>query len=227
MKTFTHTHRAGLLLAIVLSSALTGCATINASEQKLGSALGIKNQDASAGVVGGAAGCAGGALLGHYLLHTSALAGCAVGGVVGATASIANHRSQVAKAKALAAEVNAAPVKGLHATVSTSTATVSDESGKAVQDEKLDRLAIVLPAAKVAAHAEDVQQVLTKAAVLADGSDQATTLEISGTAAQRTWMAAQIRGALKTGSSVKVIESDAPSPGLVISPIPSVAKQGS
>lgn len=212
-------------MALTLTSVLavtSGCATIDNASQKFGSAVGMKNSDASAGVVAGAAGCAGGALVSRYVLHSSALAGCAIGGVVGAAGGVANHRHQVAAARAFVSEAD--QVKGVTATVAVKQVTAKDETtGKPTQTDALDKLNIGLPAGGVAQHQSDVSRILAKAAILADGSSEPTTIEIHGMPVQREWIDAQIRNSLKPGSTVKLVDVDAPEPRLVISPLPTVA----
>jgi hypothetical protein len=80
-----------------------------------------------------------------------------------------------------------------------------------------------LPAAKVKAHAADIGRVVDKATALADQASEPTTITVEGPASLRTWIAARVHAGLKAGSTVKVLEADARTPALVISPVPAVA----
>lgn len=214
--------RATLALTISVALAVTsGCATIDSTTQSLGHAVGIKNDTTASAVSGGALGCGAGALIGHFL-GKSALAGCAVGAATGAIASVQIHKHELEKARALAAEAEA--TKGVTATVATKTVDAKDDNGQPTKTEALDKLTITLPAKDVQAHAPAVQHILTKAANVADGSAEQTTIEVKGTLAERTWMTSQLREAFKVDSTVKLIQTDAVSPSLVISPIPTPAK---
>lgn len=213
--------------ALALSSmlALTGCAsmstTTNNVTQKVGGIFGSKNDTTKAATGGAILGCAGGAVLarviggGHDMLK-----GCAAGAVVGGVVSVHVHKHEVAKARALADEANAA---GLKADVAVRQVEAKDDAGKPVQTEALDQLAIDLPAAKVKAHAPDVVRVIGKSVALADTASEPTTIRVEGTATQRAWIVGQVRQGLKAGSTVKVEEADATAARLVISPVPAVA----
>lgn len=222
MKTHTFT-RATLALTLSAAFAITsGCATIDNAEQSMGHAVGSNNGTANAAVSGGVIGCGAGALIGHFL-GKSALAGCEIGGATGAIASVEIHKHQLEKARELAAAANA--TKGVTATVSTKTVQAKDASGQVQPTQALDKLTIDLPVAKVKAHSEEVGHVLDKAAAMADQSDSPETIEVDGSVSQRTWMAARINGDLKSGSTVKVIDADAASPALIISPVPNVGSK--
>lgn len=210
-----------LTLALTASLAMSGCATVDNAEQSIGQKFGSTNGTGNAAVVGGAVGCGAGALIGHFL-GKSALAGCAIGGATGAVASVAIHRQELAKARALAAQAEA--TKGVTAVVTTKTVDAKGDDGQATKTEALDKLTLTLPAKDVQAHAVAVQHILIKAANVADGSSEQTTIEVKGTVPERAWMTAQLQKAFKSGSTVKVIQSDAAVPSLVISPIPTSAK---
>lgn len=225
--------------ALALSSmlALTGCASMgtatNSVTQKVGGIFGSKNDTTKAAtggaILGGAIGCAGGAVLarviggGHDMLKGCA-AGAAAGAVVGGVVSVQVHKHELAKAKALADEANAA---GLKSEVAVRQVEAKDDAGKPVQTEALDQLAIDLPAAKVKAHSPDVVRVIGKASALADTASEPTTIRVEGTATQRAWIVGQVRQGLKAGSTVKVEEADAVAARLVISPVPAPAVAGS
>ncbi len=214
--------RATLALTISVALAVTsGCATIDSTTQSLGHAVGIKNDNTASAVSGGVIGCGAGALIGHFL-GKSALAGCAVGGAAGAIASVKIHQHELEKARALAAEAEA--TKGVTATVATKTVDAKDDNGQPTKTEALDKLTITLPGKDVQAHAPAVQRILVKAATVADSSAEQTTIEVKGTLAERTWMTSQLRGAFKVDSTVKLIQTDAQVPSLVISPIPTPAQ---
>jgi hypothetical protein len=210
-------------LALILAGSvtLTGCATIDSTTQSLGHAVGIKNDNTASAVSGGVIGCGAGALIGHFL-GKSALAGCALGGATGAIASIQIHRHELEKARALAAD--AQQTKGVTAVVATKTVDAKDDNGQPTKTEALDKLTITLPGKDVQTHALAVQRILVKAANVADSSAEITTIEVKGTLAERTWMTSQLREAFKVDSTVKLIQTDAPTPSLVISPIPTSAR---
>lgn len=210
-------------LALILTGtvALSGCATIDNAEQGIGQKFGSSNGTGNAAVVGGAVGCGAGALISH-LLGKSALAGCAIGGATGAIASVQIHKHELEKARALAAEAEA--TKGVTATVATKTVDAKDDNGQPTKTEALDKLTITLPGKDVQAHAPAVQHILVKAATVADSSAEQTTIEVKGSLAERTWMTAQLRQAFKVDSTVKLIQTDAATPSLVISPIPTATK---
>lgn len=213
-------HHLTRALALILtgSVALTGCATVDTTTQKLGHAVGIKNDNTASAVSGGVIGCGAGALIGHFI-GKSALAGCAIGGATGAIASVQIHKHELEKARALAAD--AQTTKGVTAVVTTKTVDAKDAQGQETKTEALDKLTITLPDKDVQAHAQSVERILVKAANVADTSTEQTTIEVKGTLAERTWMTAQLRQAFKVDSTVKLVQTDAQVPSLVISPIPS------
>ena len=225
MKTHTHITRATLALALAAVLAVTsGCATMDTATQKVGGVFGSKSDTTKSATGGAILGCGAGAVLGK-LMGKNVLAGCAVGAVAGGVASVQVHKHELAKARDLAAQAEA--TKGVTATVATKTVEAKDDQGNATATEALDRLTIDLPAKDVAAHASSIGTILVKAATLADGSADATTIGVEGTAAQRAWIVSQLRASLKAGSTVKVVEVAAASPRLVISPIPAKSAQAS
>lgn len=210
--------------ALILTSAIaltTGCATIDNGEQSVAHAFGAKGDStASSGVVGGVVGCGAGILLGHVLMHQSALGSCAVGGAVGAIGSIENHRHLLAEAQKVRDEANAVP--GVTATVATKTVQATNDQGQKESTLTLDKLEMNLPANKVAAHSDDVLRVVVKATTLADQAKEPTTITVRGTTAQRAWLDTQVHTTLSANTTVKVVDEPAASPELVISPVPSV-----
>lgn len=211
-----------LITAIALS-ALTGCASINTATQKVGGVFGAKNDTARSATGGAILGCAGGAVLAHFLgKNSDMLKGCAAGAAVGAIASVQIHRHELAQARKLADEVN--KTKGVKASLTTRQVVAKDaKTGKREKVAALDKLTINLPASRVRAHASDVSRVVHKAAVLAGQSQEPTTLTVRGTTSERAWLTAEIHAALKSAAHpVKVIEHDAREPALVISPVPEV-----
>ena len=210
---------ATLIATFAAALALQGCATIDTATQKVGGVFGSKSDTTRSATGGAIIGCGAGAVLGRIIGNGSdMLKGCAAGAAVGAISAVKIHQHEVEKARALAAQAEA--VKGVKATVTTKPVQVKDEEGKPAQVDALDRLTIDLPAAGVKSHAADVASVLDKAATLADGASDPTTIEVRGTQAQRTWIASRIRAHLRAGSTVRVIEVAGKSPRLVISPIP-------
>lgn len=214
-----HSTRAALALTITAALAVTsGCATIDSGTQKIGHSLGIKNENVSAGVSGGAIGCGAGALISHFL-GKSAMAGCALGGAAGALSAIQIHQRQVAQARELAAEAEAA---GAKATVNTKTVAVADNKGKKQPTPVLSNLDIALEPADVHAHGTNTAGLLVKAAHLADASSDPVTITLEGPKAEREWMRSQVQAALKAGTKTTVRVVPAAEPQLVLAPVPDV-----
>lgn len=208
-------------LALTITAALTltsGCATIDSGTQKIGHSLGIKNENVSAGVSGGAIGCGAGALISHFL-GKSAMAGCALGGAAGAISAIQIHRHQVEEARKLAAEAEAA---GAKATVKTTTVEAADNHGVKKPTEALSNLTIALQPADVRAHGANTSGLLVKAARMADASSDPVTITLAGPKAEREWMRSQLQAALKVGTKTTVLEQPAQSPQLILAPVPDV-----
>lgn len=211
--------RVTLIATFAAAMTLQGCATIDTATQKVGGVFGSKSDTTRSATGGAILGCGAGAVLGKIIGNGSdMLKGCAAGAAVGAISAVKIHQHELAQARALAAQAEA--VKGVKATVTTKPIEAKDDQGKATQVDALDRLTIDLPAAGVKSHAADVASVLDKAATLADGASDPTTIEVHGTVAQREWIASRIRSHLRSGSTVRVIEVGGKSPRLVISPIP-------
>lgn len=210
---------ATLIATFGAALALQGCATIDTATQKVGGVFGSKSDTTRSATGGAILGCGAGAVLGKVIgsSNSDMLKGCAAGAAVGAISAVQIHKHELAQARALAAQADA--VKGVKATVITKPVQVKD-NGQPTTVDALDRLTIDLPAAGVKSHAGDVASVLDKAATLADGASDPTTIEVQGTVAQRTWIASRIRSHLRSGSTVRVIEVAGKSPRLVISPIP-------
>lgn len=222
MNTFTHITRAALGIAITAALVITsGCATIDNTTTKLGHAVGIKNDSTASTVSGGAIGCAGGALLSHFL-HKSALAGCVVGGASGAIAATEIHKHQVEQARELAAQAQAA---GAVAVLKTKTVQAADASGKMKPTEAVDSLTIDLKESDVKAHGQATRDLIAKADRMAEASapTDPVTITVRGTTAERAWLSAQVRQSLSNDTKVTVHEAPASTPALVLSPVPNVA----
>lgn len=204
------------ILTIALAAALTastGCATMSA-----GGATTNKGQVAKATLKGGGLGCALGALT-SILMKSDAKEGCVAGAVVGAVqAGVAEHRRQVAAARQLADEAEQA---GVTATVTTKSVTV-DDKGKRTQTDGLDKLTLTMSSADIQSRSAETHGVLVKAARLSDQSSVVVTIRVEGTKAQRAWMTDVLRQSLKSGSRTKIVEADARTPRLIISPMPVV-----
>jgi len=210
---------ATLIATFAAAMTLQGCATIDTATQKVGGVFGSKSDTTRSATGGAIIGCGAGAVIGKIIGNSSdMLKGCAAGAAVGAISAVQIHKHELAKARALAAQAEA--VKGVKATVATKPVEAKNDQGQPTQVDALDRLTIDLPAAGVKSHAADVASVLDKAATLADGASEPTTIEVQGTQSQRAWIASRIRSHLRTGSTVRVIEVAGKSPRLVISPIP-------
>lgn len=210
---------ATLIATFAAAMTLQGCATIDTATQKVGGVFGSQSDTTRSATGGAILGCGAGAVLGKIIGNGSdMLKGCAAGAAVGAISAVKIHEHELAQARALAAQAEA--VKGVKATVATKLVKAKDDQGKPTTVDALDRLTIDLPAAGVKTHAADVASVLDKAATLADGASDPTTIEVQGTQSQRAWIASRIRAHLRPGSTVRVIEVAGKSPRLVISPIP-------
>ena len=211
--------RVTLIATFAAAMTLQGCATIDTATQKVGGVFGSQSDTTRSATGGAILGCGAGAVLGKIIGNGSdMLKGCAAGAAVGAISAVQIHKHELAQARALAAQADA--VKGVKATVATKSIEAKNDQGQPTTVDALDRLTIDLPAAGVKARAADVARVLDKAATLADGASDPTTIEVQGTIAQRTWIASRIRSHLRPGSTVRVIEVAGKSPRLVISPIP-------
>lgn len=217
---------ATLIATFAAALSLQGCATIDTATQKVGGVFGSKSDTTRSATGGAILGCGAGAVLGKIIGSSSSdmLKGCAAGAAVGAISAVKIHQHEVEQARALAAQAEA--VKGVKATVATKAIEAKDDQGKPTTVDALDRLTIDLPAAGVKSHAADVASVLDKAATLADGASDPTTIEVHGTQAERTWIASRIRSHLRPDSTVRVIEVAGKSPRLVISPIPKTGGEG-
>lgn len=214
-----HPIRASMALTLTAALALTsGCATIDSTTQKLGHAVGIKNDTAAAGVTGGAIGCGAGALLSHFM-GKSALAGCALGGAAGSLSAIQIHRHQVEEARKLAAEADAS---GARATVKTTTVEAVDDQGQKKPTEALSSLDIALRPVDVRAHGANTSGLLVKAAHMADASSDPVTITLEGPKSEREWMRSQVQAALKVGTKTTVRVVPAQSPQLILAPVPDV-----
>lgn len=213
-----YTRVAATALMAGLVAAVSGCATIDNGTQKIGHSLGIKNDNTAAGVTGGAIGCGAGALLSHFM-GKSALAGCAIGGAVGAVSAIQIHKHQVEEARKLAAEAEAA---GAMATVKTTTVEAADDNGQKKPTEALSSLDIALQPADVRAHGANTTGLLIKAAHMADASSDPVTITLEGPKAEREWMRSQVQAALKVGTKTTVRDVPAQTPQLILAPVPNV-----
>ena len=204
------------ILTIALSAALaasTGCATMS-----VGGAPTSKGQVAKATLKGGGLGCALGAVT-SLLMKSDAKKGCIAGAVVGAVqAGVAEHRRQVAAARQLADEAQRA---GVTAVVTTKSVTV-DDKGKRTQTDGLDKLTLTMSAADIQSRSAETHGVLVKAARLSDQSSVAVTIRVEGTKSQRGWMTDVLRQSLKSGSRTTLVQADARTPRLIISPVPVV-----
>jgi hypothetical protein len=221
MNTFTHISRAALGILVTAALIITsGCATIDNTTTKLGRAVGIKSDSAST-VSGGAIGCAGGALLSHFL-HKSAVAGCVIGGTAGAIAATEIHKHQVEQARELAAQAHAA---GAVAVLKTKTVEAKDASGQLKPTEAVDSLTIDLKESDVKAHGQATWDLIAKADHMAEASapTDPVTITVRGTTAERAWLSAQVRQSLSNDTKVTVHEAPASTPALVLSPVPNVA----
>lgn len=212
--------RAAITVAVASTLALTGgCATLP------GGAPGGTPTVKHGAIVGGVIGCGAGALYG--LVHGGNLAflvkGCAVGATVGALsgAALAYH-DEVVAANAIQQQAALA-----HATaiVKTRTIRTTNSSGQPVSTQALDRLTVALDAHDVAIHGPATSGLLSRTAALAAASRSPVHIVVSGPLAARTWIAQTLLADLGNNHGrVSVSERYAPTPGLVLTPIPTVGQ---
>lgn len=169
---------------------------------------------------GAGIGCALGAAIGFAKGGLgNAAKGCAAGAAAGALVGGARaYRQQLADARVVADEATA---MGIDASVSTKTVPAKGNLGKTEQVEALDALTLTLDAKLVAKRDAGVQQLLEKAARLAEASELPTTLRVEGP--ETVWMGQELRRHLAIDTDVVVEEAWAQSPALVLSPVPVVA----
>ncbi|CAJ3071624.1 hypothetical protein [Burkholderia pseudomallei] len=223
--------RAGRSLAVLLIVAslagLPGCETLTNASSGLGHAVGIKD-DTTASTVGGGVlgflgGCGAGAVAG--LLSGgggNAIKGCLAGGVIGGVGgALAARHEQLKEAKALA---DATKSSGMKVTVSSATVAssgaASGASGTASTDERLKTLRVAVPDTSIAAHDPGVVSAAEKVGKIAALSPNGATISVSGPAANRDWLVAQIKQGIPADSASKVqfVASAASHSEIVVTP---------
>ena len=172
--------------------------------------------------IGAGIGCALGAVAGLAKGGLdSAAKGCAAGAILGGGIGFAKGlKAQLDQAKALEAE---AQQHGIEVQVQTKTAIV--EQGKAPV-EQLDQLTVTLSRNDIEQGGAKTQPIVVRVATLAAASASPTTIRISGTPTERLLLRTWINGALKAGHKVSLLDADGKVPSLVVSPVPSVGKEG-
>lgn len=223
--------RAGRSLAVLLIVAsitgLPGCETLTNASESTGHLVTQDNTKAGwfgAGILGFLGGCGAGAVEGAWTGGgNKIIAGCAVGGALGAAGGVwAMHREQLKEAKALA---DATKSSGMKVTVSSATvATSSAASGAsstASTDERLKTLRVAVPDTSIAAHDPGVVSAAEKVGKIAALSPNGATISVSGPAANRDWLVAQIKQGIPADSASKVqfVASAASHSEIVVTPV--------
>ena len=99
--------------------------------------------------------------------------------------------------------------------------TVQRGPDRGTSAEALDALTIDLRPDDIAQRAPATVRVLTKAAALADQSDEPVTITVRGLPAQREWIVVQLRGASRPHTNTVIVEQPASMPSVQLSPVPS------
>lgn len=162
---------------------------------------------------GGAIGCLAGGILGR-LTHHSMLKSCAVGGAVGAVVGgVRAYHAQMDKAQALAAQARAA---GGSAAIETRDVQAKAEDGSTQTTAALKTMTLNLNAQGVADRSAETRAVLDRAASLAASANSPVTIQVSGTSADRDWIASQLRAGVGSKGNVRIAETYAQAPSLQI-----------
>lgn len=205
-------------LALAWSLALSGCAGMGARpDQPSGESVASSTRHGA--WLGAGVGCATGMVSGLFTGGGLNVRRCAEGAVAGAmVGGVAGYRQGVQHAKAMA---DAARAEGLQASVTTKTVTVQRGPDRGTSAEALDALTIDLRPDDIAQRAPATVRVLTKAAALADQSDEPVTITVRGLPAQREWIVVQLRGASRPHTNTVIVEQPASMPSVQLSPVPS------
>jgi hypothetical protein len=212
--------QSAVLLAAALATALSGCAAVGIGPRNASNEA-TTTSAAQGAMVGAAIGCAAG-LASSLLTHSGlSIKRCAMGGAAGAVVGgVVGYKRGLQEANALAEQARNA---GLVAQVQTKTVSATDSTGKTEHAQALDRLTIQLLATDIARRGPTTAAILAKAAALADDSAEPVTLTVSGTPAQRAWLAQTLRADLKADTTATLIEKSAiTTPSLELSPVPNV-----
>lgn len=209
-----------IILAAALTTALSGCATtgmLPGSDPSASKPTVSKEEKADArrsAFKSGAKGCAIGAgisvigaLLGGGFNAKSAIAGCIV---AGAATGIQEYRSQLDQFRALKGKVTVGAV----VSVKEKDVQVNGETTKAAES-----LTLNLDAKKVAAHHADISRVIQELVVVLNKQAMPITVIVSGNAADRAWVASQLRSQVKN-DKVVITDAAGPAPVIVVSPVP-------
>lgn len=217
-----------LMLGLAAMTAMSGCATISDTSQKVGHALGVSSDKGSAATGGAVMGCGAGVVVGA-LLHKNVLAGCAVGAAAGALTGVAAYDAQLKKARELQADLNATG-KARAPVVETTTVTVQEEQEDGTKVPKatpaFKALPVHLDAADVNARGQGTVAVLQKAVAWAkaDKGTQAITITASAGPKGRAWLVSELTTAAAGNPHViiKDVAGSATDPQIIIAPVPDV-----
>lgn len=209
-----------IILSAALITALSGCATTGilpgspAAPNKPPVSKEEKSEARRSALKSGAKGCAMGAgmsvisaLFGGGFNPRAAIAGCVV---AGAATGIQEYRSQLDQFRALKGKVTV----GAMVTVKEKDVQVNGEATKAAES-----LTLNLDAKKVAAHHADISRVIGELVAVLNEQTMPITVSVSGSDADRAWVAGQLRARVKT-DKVTIIEAAGSAPVIVVSPVP-------
>lgn len=209
-----------IILTAALATVLSGCATtgiLPGSQPTTNKPTVSKEEKSEArrsALKSGAKGCAMGAgmsvigaLLGGGFNAKTAIASCVVAGTA---TGIQDYRSQLDQFKALKGKVTVGAV----VSVKEKDVQVNGETTKAAES-----LTLNLDAKKVAAHHADISRVIGELVAVLNKQTMPIKASVSGNAADRAWVAAQLRAQVKN-NKVTITDAAGSTPVIVVSPVP-------
>lgn len=213
------------LLPLSIGFALTGCATLSATNNPIAGnspeAQQAKHATKVAAIKGCAAGAGAGALLG--ILHGNlkqgieyAVGGCVVGGVAYGAIT---YKRQLDQARQLA---EVARENGATANLTTRQVQ-TQKDGQATEVDSLNQLTITFSPYKVLRHYPSVTTVAQRAAAMASASTVPVRIEVEGSSAERQWLMQAMQPNL-TNPKVTIVQTFSTTPELVLSPVPVIAQ---
>lgn len=203
------------VIGLSLVLALTGCASIDGFNKRVGNTLNINDRTTAstigAGIMGTAAGCAIGALSGS--IAKGCLAGAAAGAIGGYALSTTQ---QLEEAKQLKSEIDQQHVAGMNATIKSSP--VKSEEVQSSTDRKLDEMVINIPKEKV--YDASVERVLVKVAKISSASKKDVHITVFGPAKEASHMTSILRN--NSANQVSIDQRISDKTFIKITPIPEV-----
>jgi hypothetical protein len=218
IETYITVRTAALALGIAAAITALGWAAVGHAQDVPAAASTVQTQSAHhaeflGALKGGAIGCLAGGILGK-LTHHSVLKSCAVGGATGAViGGVRAYREQMREAQALAEQARAA---GATADIQTRDVRAQSEDGGTENTAALKTMTLHLDEQGVAGRTADTRSILARAAALAAQSKTPVTLSVTGSSADRDWIAQQLRAGVGDASNVRIDESYSASPTLQI-----------